>query len=84
MRFITSVTSSAPSFPFCASRSDIAVKPEMSTNASVPSSSRRLASCDVRSQSTTTRGTYGVRSTDVEVLSGTKLLPSLFAAPTSL
>ena len=65
MPFITPVTSSAPSLPFCASFSDIVVKPEMSTNASVPSSSRRRASGETRSQSTTTRGTYGVRSTDV-------------------
>jgi hypothetical protein len=43
-RFITSVTSSAPTLPFCASRSDMAVKPEMSTKTSVPSSSRRRAS----------------------------------------
>src|SRR5215210_5951858 len=43
----------------------------MSTKASEPSSSRRRALGSVRSQSTTTRGTYGVRSTVAEVLSGT-------------
>src|SRR5919197_5988272 len=60
---MTSVTSSAPSFPLVARRSDIAVNPEMSTKTSVPSSSRRRASGASRSQSTTTRGTNGVRST---------------------
>ena len=71
MRFITSVTSSAPSLPFCASRSFNAVKPEMSTKASVPSSSRHRAVGSVRSQSTTTRGTNGVRSTVGGLVSGT-------------
>ncbi len=43
MAFITSVTCSAPAFPSPASFSDIAVNPEMSTKAIVPSSSRHSA-----------------------------------------
>ena len=58
---ITSVSSSAPAFPCCASRSDMAVNPERSTNASVPSSSRQVAPGSSRSHSTTTRETYGAR-----------------------
>ena len=37
---MTSVTSSAPTLPCRASRSDIRVKPEMSTSAMLPSTGR--------------------------------------------
>jgi len=60
--FITSVTCSAPALPCVASFSDIAVNPEMSTNAIVPSTSRHSRSGFSASHSITSRGTYGVKS----------------------
>src|SRR6476660_3832266 len=61
---MTSVTSSAPARPRPESCSDIAVKPEMSINASVPSSSRQDAAGSSRSHSNVSRGTNGTRSAD--------------------
>ena len=54
-----SLISSAPTRPLRASRSVSAVKPEMSTKASDPETSRTRVWGVVRSQSTTSRGTYG-------------------------
>src|SRR5262249_7043755 len=51
------VTSSAPARPWLDSCSDMAVKPEMSTNASVPSTSSHASSGLDRSQSIVRRGT---------------------------
>ncbi len=59
---MTSVTSSAPGFPSDDSFSDIAVNPEMSTNASVPSTSCHVCSGRSRSQSSVRRGTNGTSS----------------------
>ena len=52
----TSVTSSAPTFPLRARRSDIFVKPEMSTNTSVPSISRTVSFGDSASHWIASRG----------------------------
>ena len=60
--FMTSVTSSAPARPEFDSRSDIAVKPEMSMNASVPSCSTQRSSGLFCSHSTVSRGTNGTSS----------------------
>src|SRR5262249_41413469 len=59
-------TCSAPAFPSLASFSDIAVNPEMSTNAIVPSSSRHSRSSLSASHSMVSRGTYGVSAARVE------------------
>ena len=57
VEFMTSVTSSAPALPRLESRSDMAVKPEMSTNASVPSTSTQRRSGWLRSHSSVSLGT---------------------------
>ncbi len=62
--FITSVTSSAPARPRLERRSDIAVKPEMSMNASVPSTSRQCPLGLSRSHSRVSRGTNGTSSAE--------------------
>ena len=49
-------------FPFFASRSASFVKPEMSTKTNEPSTGRYRTSGVVRSQSTTSRGTYGSKA----------------------
>src|SRR5579863_3926179 len=54
-----SLISSAPTAPARASRSVRAVNPEISTNASVPSTSRYTASGESLSQSMTRSATYG-------------------------
>ena len=64
--FITSVTSSAPARPWLESFSDIAVKPEMSMNETVPSTSRQSASGSFRNQSIVRRGTNETRSAEAD------------------
>ena len=54
---ITSETSSAPTLPCLARRSDIFVNPETSTNTVEPSISRPSTSGVDRGQSSTSRGT---------------------------
>ena len=60
MALMTSVTSSAPSRPFGARRSDIAVNPETSTKAIVPGRDRWRSSGALRSHSSVMRGRYGI------------------------
>ena len=55
----TSVTSSAPTLPWRASRSDIFVNPEMSTKTTEPSSSRTVVPGVSFSQEISRRGRYG-------------------------
>jgi len=59
-----SLTSSAPILPLRARRSVSFVKPEMSTKASDPSTERWRADGSVCSHSITSRGTYGLRTSD--------------------
>ena len=66
MAFITSVTSSAPARPWLESCSDIAVKPEMSMKATVPSTSRQSCSGVFRSQSMVRRGTNETSSAEAD------------------
>src|SRR5690349_770684 len=61
---MTSVTSSAPARPRLERRSDIAVNPEMSTKARVPSTSCHVISALSRSQSSVSRGTNDTSSAD--------------------
>ena len=69
-RSSTSVSSSAPTLPRPDSRSVSRVKPEMSSSASVPSTSRYAVSGSAASQARTRRGTKGARDR-VVVLEGT-------------
>ncbi len=79
MAFITSVTSSAPSRPRLERRSDIAVKPEMSMKATVPSTSRHDAKGSSRSHSSVSRGMNGTRSVGVgeSAFAGVAAIPGI-------
>src|SRR5829696_879779 len=59
---MASASRSAPSLPWRESRSESRVKPEMSTNTSVPSNTRTAASGVSSRCRSTSRGTYGRRS----------------------
>src|SRR5438132_14413792 len=62
------ISSSAPSFPFSWSRSDSAVKPEMSSPRSDASSTRARSPGAVESQRAARRGIYGPKPEAVAML----------------
>ena len=78
---MTSTTSSAPTLPWRASRSDSFVNPEMSTKSKEPSTTCHRRSRASVAQSRTSRGTYGNRSGTGSVVS--TIVVGHFPAPSA-